>query len=277
MADDILSSARGTFNTISNKSFADNTRREALNSFIGMWNKELPENQIDEFTSEQFTANEKLLREASGKLIKQMDMVDKGDLDQESFFTAADDVFEEVMGRVDLDLNGKFNVPKGGGVVQELTGDQVTRETQVPPNQTREPVISPKEGIQRIEKISQEAIDARIGETNTTGDAKFRDMLNARFELQAEAIAKRDGVLPAEVDAFVRKTAQDTRNADPVNFDSTLGDEESLLQAIMSGKLRVPPTLTEENIKIYTDQGISREDVIKAFNDKFGVQDASAQ
>lgn len=173
-------------------------------------------------------------------------------------------------------------VPKRGGVVQEFTGDTLTKETQIQPSRPRQTGIfqarqdpidlrSPRprpQGLDELEQlrksmeipaISTESINAHIKKEKLDPES-FRDSLNTRFNLQEEAIAERDGVSKSDVKHFVWQKMK--QGVDP----------ESLLNQMMDGQIRVPPKLTDEIIKIYTDQGISEEEVKKRFNSKHGTQ-----
>ncbi len=273
----VFAQAKGTFNTIGNKSFADSTRLKSLNSFLKTWSDAFPETSLDALTPDQFITNEGLLRESANKLTKQLDMLEKGDLDQESFFASADDVFKEVMDRMDLTRKTQFDVSQGSGVVQEFTGDTLTKETQIQPTSELgidDSIIQKAEAIPGITKeaIAQEMGIADVEAAMTNADSAnkktliFRDFLNARFGLQEKAIAKRDGVTTADVEKYVRTEIM-RKGSDP----------ETLLRQLMRGYRRVPPSLTEATIKLYTDQGIPREEVIEKFNQKFGQQNAGQQ
>ena len=273
---------RGPLRTIKSRAFSDRTRLGQLNNFLSRIKDSAPDMGIQDFTIDQFLANEQLLTKSAGQILQQMDLLDKNELAPEDLFKSIDDVFQDVISNVDLQASTKFKVREGTGEgrVQEFTGDTLTKDTVI---RSRGEKIAPDvpgtftakagtaqtlrrftqaEVLQRAEKDTGRRIDLYdLGDSSM-----FRDFLNARFSLQQEAIATRDGVIPKLVDEFVRNEMQATGD-----------DPENIFAGLMNGALRVPSKLTEASIKVYTDQGRSRGEVIKRFNTKFGGTDAPTQ
>lgn len=93
---DQLGNIRKFANTLSNNTFADSTRLDALNRFIADFG-EIFGGGKEPISQGVFKANKQAVAEAAKKVMGQLDLVDQGKLGQNEFFSAAQDVFDDVM------------------------------------------------------------------------------------------------------------------------------------------------------------------------------------
>lgn len=199
----------------------------------------------------------------------------------------ASDVFDGLTSQPDGDVFdrispsrrhlGAADIPRGGGEVREYTGKQLTGVHRIAGPIGEAPKIGARleddivPGIQGW-KIEDRAVELWEAAGKITPKRFPSDIdehwINAKLELMEEKIAEEYNVSPEEVEGYVN------------DYMFVTGDDpENLLVRMVSGTLqygRRPEfnPLTAEVMRTYTDQGYSKQEIKRLYNEKKEVFDA---
>jgi len=133
-----LTTAKKALNTVKEPGFSLKTKLDALNSFLGGFGNIFNLGDVvDNITIEQFKEHEASFKQAANKIVRQIEMIEKGQLSIEEFIDTAGDVYDEIASEIE-NSSGKFLIAEGNpgqigktpgtGPIQEFTGDRLTEE-----------------------------------------------------------------------------------------------------------------------------------------------------
>jgi len=174
------------------------------------------------------------------------------------------------------------NKPAPGELqIEEYTGDTLTGQRSVKAPVSQEPVAQKTTDTEVLPGITSQMIQDRANELAQEEQPRNLDeeglpatreqgsvdefAIEAKLQLAEEAIAQKYGVSPD----LVRKFTED-------RMDETDEDPENIFADILKGKLEFKPNISPEIMKIYTGQNLTKEEIDRLYQQKYGVKGNAA-